>query len=80
MSSYHPGNHYDEETLGALEQALRDVWLVLKAHQPYPEWEIDPELKADLACRLTELADAGVRDPAELRARALETLPLTRTC
>jgi hypothetical protein len=52
-----------------MEEALRDVWAVLKAHQPYPGWQADPELKADLAYHLMALAHAGVLDPAELRAK-----------
>jgi hypothetical protein len=46
----------------------RDVWQVLKAHVPFPGWESDAKLKTDLAHRLMALADAGVRNPAELRA------------
>ena len=75
MASQYPKHVYDDETLHALEAALRDVWLVLKAHHPDGEWEA--ELKTEIAYRLMELADSGVRDPAELRARTLETLPLT---
>jgi hypothetical protein len=47
MASRLPKNSHDDETLDALEQALRDVWQVLKG------WEDDAELKADLAYRLS---------------------------
>ena len=36
------------------KQALRDVWRVLKAHDPYPHWDTDPQLKKELAYRLME--------------------------
>ena len=69
-------DYYDDEMLDMLEQALRDVWQVLKAHQPYPDWQTDPELKKELAYTLMALADSGIRDPHKLRSRALETFPL----
>ena len=78
MAPLPPRDWYDEQTLTVLEQALRDVWEVLKAHNPYPDWRIDPDLKKELAHRLMALADAGVRDPEELRSRALESFPLPR--
>jgi hypothetical protein len=78
MGSYRPRHYYDDETLRVMEEALRDVWAILKAHQPYPGWQSDPELKAELAYHLMALADAGVLDLAELRARALRSLPLAR--
>lgn len=78
MASRNPPEYYDDETLAALEQALRDVWQVLKAHDPYPNWNEDPELKRSLAMKLLALANTGVKDPAELRSRALQSLPLTR--
>ena len=81
MGSYLPSNnYYDDELLSALEHALLDVWQVLKAHAPYPGWQDDDELKTDIAYTLMALADLGVRDPAELRARTLRTLPLTPSC
>jgi hypothetical protein len=62
----------------ALEQALRDVWQVLQAHDPYKDWNKDPELKRALAETLMALADTGVVDPEELRSRALESLSFVR--
>jgi len=69
---------YDDETLNALEQALREVWEVLKAHEPYPGWKEDPTLKSQLAGSLMALADAGVRDPQQLRNSVLATFPLAQ--
>ena len=79
MGSYRPPQHYyDDQTLHAIEEAMRDVWMVLKAHQPYRGWERDPELKSELAYHLMALANAGVLDPAELRSRALRAFSLGR--
>jgi hypothetical protein len=78
MGSQYPPSFYDDETLAVLEQALRDVWRVLKAREPYPNWENNPDLTRHLAFKLMSLADAGVRDPEELRSRALEGFPLVR--
>jgi hypothetical protein len=79
MASRNPNKFYDDETLHALELALRDVWQVLKAHDVYPDWNADPELKQEIAFKLMALADSGVRDPHELRNRTLEGLPLRRS-
>jgi hypothetical protein len=61
----------------AIEQALRDVWQV--AHDPYKDWNKDPELKRALAETLMALADTGVVDPEELRSRALESFEFRPT-
>jgi hypothetical protein len=79
MASLNPPGYYDDETLFALEKALRDVWQVLKARAPYPKWDADPELKKALAERLMALADSGVRDPHELSNRILQSLLLGRS-
>ena len=68
---------YDWHTLAALEHALRDVQLALKTHDPYRDWEKDdPDLTRALAEKLMDLIDAGVKDPDELRDKALKNLPL----
>ena len=66
---------YDDITLTALEEALRDVCKVLEAHN-LDGGSSGPELKKELAFRLMALADAGIRDAQELRNRLLATLPL----
>lgn len=76
MGSQHPPRSYDETTLRALEQALRDVWEVLKAHDLHRDWDKDPETKEQVAEMLMALADAGVRDAQELRSRTLEYFDL----
>ena len=53
--------------LFALEEALRDVWQVLIAHNPYLTREADSELQTAVAETLIDLADSGIRDPDELR-------------
>jgi hypothetical protein len=76
MASQHPPRNYDHKTLMALEQAHRDVWQVLKAHDPYQDWDRDSEFHQGLASTLMDLADAGVTDPQELRSGALATFHL----
>ena len=70
---------YDDAIWTALETALRDVWQVLKAHELYPNWNDDPELKQQLSLTLMALVDAGVRDTEELRSRTLASFPLPRS-
>jgi hypothetical protein len=72
MASQHRPRNYNDKTLDALELALRDVWMVLKAHDPYGDWDNNLELKRQLARTLMALADSGVTDPQELRRRTLE--------
>jgi hypothetical protein len=76
MASQRPPRSFDESTLQALENALRDVWQVLKAHDPYHDWDKDSEFQQGLAATLMDLADAGVTDRQELRSRALATFDL----
>ena len=67
---------YDEATLHTLEDALRDVWMVLKAHDPFGDWNNNSELKRQVARTLMALADTGVTDRQELRSRTLECFDL----
>jgi hypothetical protein len=67
---------YDETTLHALEDALRDVWMVLKAHDTCGDWNNNSELKRQVARALMALADTGVTDRQELRSRTLECFDL----
>ena len=71
MGSRQPPKSYDETTLQALEQALRDVWQVLKAHDPYRDWDKDTDFRRGIAEKLMDLADAGVTERQELRSRVL---------
>ena len=57
--------------LFALEQALREVWAVLKAHDPHG-YLVDQVLQKAIADKLMVLADSGVTDSQELRRRTLE--------
>jgi hypothetical protein len=74
--AFHYPPSYDDMTLHALEQALRDVWQVLKAHDPCGDWHNNSELKRQVARTLMALADTGVTDPQELRSRTLECFDL----
>ena len=67
-----PSRRYSDATLFALEQAMRDVWEVLKAHSPSSDWNADPGLNNTLVEMLLDLADSGVTDPQELRTKMLE--------
>jgi hypothetical protein len=69
-SRQHPKSH-DETTLQGLEQALKDVWQVLKAHDPSRDWDKDPDFRRGLAEKLMDLADAGVTERQALRSRVL---------
>jgi hypothetical protein len=57
----HPSAFDDEKTRSALQQALRDIWQVLKARPPYPDWEKDLEFKDDVIDTLIMLAEIGSR-------------------
>ena len=72
MVSLNPRRIYSDTTLFALEQAMRDVWEVLKAHAPCSDWDKDPGLQNTLAEMVLDLADLGVTDPQELRSRMLK--------
>ena len=76
MGSRQPPKSYDETTLQALEQALRDVWQVLKAHEPLHDWDKDTDFRRGLAEKLMDLADAGVTEPQEFRSRVLASCDL----
>src|SRR5512140_3625748 len=72
MASQNPPRSYDDMILFALEQALREVWAVLKAHDPHGYLDKDQDLQKAIADKLMALADSGVTDPQELRRRTLE--------
>ena len=74
MASQHPPKSYDDSTLLALEQALRDVWEVLKAHDLCGDWDNKPELKRQVARTLMALADTGVTSHKSFVAVCLSTL------
>jgi hypothetical protein len=76
MGSRLPPKSYDETTLQALERALKDVLQVLKAHEPFRDWDKDADFRRGLAEKLMDLADAGVTDPQEFRSRVLASCDL----
>ena len=73
MASQNPPRSSDDMVLFALEQALREVWAVLKAHDTYEYLDKDQDLQKAIADTLMALADFGVTDPQELRRRTLES-------
>ena len=72
MASQLPPRSSDDMLLFALEQALREVLAVLKAHDPHEYLDKDRELQNAIANTLIALADSGVTDAQELRRRTLE--------
>jgi hypothetical protein len=76
MASRYAPRSYNDAMLNALEQALRDVFEVLKAHDPHHYSDKDRALKMAIANTLMALADTGVTDPQELRSRTLECFEL----
>jgi hypothetical protein len=72
MASQNPPRSSDDMILFALERALREVWAVLKAHDPHGYLDKDDGLQKAIADKLMALADSGVTDPQELRRRTLE--------
>lgn len=70
MASHHPRSSV--VTPEALEEAHRNVWLVLKAHG----WEPEQELDMDIAQTLVVLAKMGVTDTRELLRLTLEHFEL----
>src|SRR6185503_11399167 len=70
MASHHPRSSV--VTPEALEEARRNVWLVLKAHG----WEPEQEIDKDIAQMLIVLAKRGVTDTRELLRLTLEHFEL----
>ena len=63
----------------ALEQALREVLAVLKAHDPHEYLDKDQDLQKAIADKLMALADSGVTDPQELLARGMDRVGIAAT-
>ena len=76
MASQQPPKNHEETTLLALEQALKDVWQALKAHDPDRDWDKDADFRRGLADKLMDLADAGVTEPHEFRTKVLASCDL----
>ena len=76
MASQKAPKSHDETTLIALEQALKDVWQALEAHDPDRDWDKDADFRRGLADKLMDLADAGVTQPQEFRSRVLASCDL----
>ena len=72
MVSTHPRS--SGVTPEALEEARRNVWLVLKAHG----WEPEQEIDKDIAQMLMVLAKMGVTDTREMLRLTLEHFELAR--
>ena len=62
---------YAKKTMFALEEALKDIWQVLKARNLHKDWDQDPEIQDHITRTLIELVDTGVVDSQELRNKTL---------
>jgi hypothetical protein len=58
MAFQNPPRSSDDMILFALEQALREVWAVLKAHDPHG-YLVDQDLQQAIADKLMALADSA---------------------
>jgi hypothetical protein len=66
---------YSPELINAMTQAFTAVWTTLYSHLPMDGDGAD-ELKIALSRTIVALVSEGVRDPKELRRRALENMAL----
>jgi len=66
MASQNPPRSSDDMILFALERALREVWAVLKAHDPHGYLDKDDGLQK---------AIADLHDPAQVTRHAVRCLP-----
>ena len=68
------GQH--EKNALAVEEAVREIWKILQAHDRFRDLDEDPELGQAIADRLMNLVDSGVSDPKELRRQTLQLFDL----
>ena len=59
MASQNPPSSGDDMILFALEQALREVWAVLKAHDPHGYLDKDQDLQKAIAYKLMAFPTLG---------------------
>jgi hypothetical protein len=77
-SQYTLASRHDKIAL-AVEEALREIWKILQAHERFHDLDEDPELGQAIADKLMNLVDSGVTDPKELRRQTLEMFDLKPT-
>lgn len=71
---FHRPDLYNPKTLEAVSQAFDAVWKVLRADDPFRDYEMDRELRTDVGRKLTALVTDGVTDPVQLRKLTIESL------
>lgn len=77
-----PQNHpqaFDTKGLLSLESAFNATLTMLKANDPFRDWDRDSELRTKLAETLSALAATGVTNADELSKRALEGMELVQS-
>ena len=76
MGSLNFRRSHSDTTLFALEQAMRDVWEVLKAHAPCSDWDKDPGLQNTLVEMLLDLVEFGRDRPTRTTQQDARELQL----
>ena len=69
---------YDPKTLAAMDQAFAAVWRMLRADDPFRDYDSDSELRIAIGKKLLNLVADGVTDPLRLRNLTVESLLLPR--
>lgn len=67
---------YEPQTLEAVSQAFDSIWNILRADDPFRDYENDRELRTVVGKKLTALVADGVTDPIQLRKLTLDSLSL----
>jgi hypothetical protein len=72
-----PKNSYTSEELDQLQWVFDSVWSMVQVRYPLREKADDEKLKGALRRKLFGLACIGIRDPKELEAHLLDSIPLS---
>jgi hypothetical protein len=67
---------YDPKTLAVMDQAFAAIWNVLRADDPFRDYDHDSELRLAIGHKLMDLVADGVTDPLRLRKLTVESLLL----
>jgi hypothetical protein len=71
---FHRPDLYNPKKLEAVSQAFDAIWNVLRADDPFRDYEMDRELRTAVGRKLTALVTDGVTDPVQLRKLTIESL------
>jgi hypothetical protein len=74
MTFQNPRQHmYDPKTLAVMDQAFAAIWNVLRADDPFRDYDHDSELRFAIGQKLMDLVADGVTDPVRLRKLTVES-------